>query len=55
MEREDSSIRLSASDLMRFMSCPHASALDLERLHVRGLKPAEDRGRYADSVSLRYT
>ncbi|PZX17487.1 uncharacterized protein LX81_01210 [Palleronia aestuarii] len=42
MKREGHGVRLSASDLMRFMSCAHASFLDLERLHGRGPKPAED-------------
>ncbi|NOD36637.1 MULTISPECIES: TM0106 family RecB-like putative nuclease [unclassified Ruegeria] len=42
MMRVDGQIRLSASDLMRFMSCSHASFLDLERLHGRGPEPAED-------------
>ncbi|SER47793.1 uncharacterized protein SAMN04490244_101191 [Tranquillimonas rosea] len=38
----DGEIRLSASDLMRFMACSHASFLDLERLHGRGPEPGED-------------
>lgn len=42
MKGHGTDIRLSASDLMRFMSCAHASFLDLERLHGRGPKPAED-------------
>lgn len=36
------SIRLSASDLMRFMSCAHATALDLQRLRGGGPVPVED-------------
>ncbi|MEQ9696086.1 TM0106 family RecB-like putative nuclease, partial [Shimia sp. SDUM112013] len=35
-------IRLSASDLMRFMSCAHATALDLQRLNGIGPTPVED-------------
>jgi predicted RecB family nuclease len=42
VKREDQGIRLSASDLMRFMSCAYASFLDLERLHGRGPEPAGD-------------
>ncbi len=42
MMLERGTVRLSASDLMRFMSCAHASALDLERLHGRGPDPIED-------------
>lgn len=42
MLKENDRIRLSASDLMRFMSCAHASFLDHERLHGRGPEPAAD-------------
>jgi uncharacterized protein len=42
MLSENGRIRLSASDLMRFMSCTHASHLDLERLQGRGPEPARD-------------
>lgn len=42
MLKENDRIRLSASDLMRFMSCTHASFLDRERLHGRGPEPAAD-------------
>ena len=42
MLKENDRIRLSASDLMRFMSCAHASRLDLERLHGGGPEPAAD-------------
>jgi uncharacterized protein len=42
MKREGDLIRLSASDLMRFMTCAHASALDLDYLHGRGPEPAKD-------------
>ena len=42
MKLEGDHIRLSASDLMRFTACAHASALDLEYLHGRGPVPADD-------------
>ena len=42
MKRDGEDIRLSASDLMRFMSCTHASALDLAHLQGRGPNPVED-------------
>jgi uncharacterized protein len=42
MKWEGDLIRLSASDLMRFMACAHASALDLDYLHGRGPQPAKD-------------
>lgn len=42
MKLETGEIRLSASDLMRFTSCAHATRLDLERLHGRGPEPVED-------------
>ncbi|PSL16048.1 TM0106 family RecB-like putative nuclease [Shimia abyssi] len=42
MKRDQGTIRLSASDLMRFMACGHASALDLLRLQGRGSDPVED-------------
>ncbi|MCE8524005.1 TM0106 family RecB-like putative nuclease [Ruegeria pomeroyi] len=42
MKRDPSGIRLSASDLMRFMSCRHATRLDLDRLNGVGPEPAED-------------
>lgn len=34
--------RLSASDLMRFKGCRHATTLDLRRLEVGDLMPDED-------------
>ena len=43
MRRFGGSILLSATDLMRFMGCPHATYLDLQYLNgVAGLKPCED-------------
>ena len=42
MKLEDGQLRLSASDLMRFMACPHAAKLDLDHLHGRGPEPVED-------------
>lgn len=42
MLKENGRIRLSASDLMRFMACAHASFLDRERMHGRGPEPAAD-------------
>ena len=36
MKRENGKIILSASDLMRFQGCMHATALDLEYLGARG-------------------
>src|ERR1700733_11128524 len=39
LERE---VLLSASDLMRFMSCKHATALDLRYAKGEPLLPAED-------------
>lgn len=42
MKWEGDVIRLSASDLMRFMACAHASALDLDHLHGCGPEPVED-------------
>ncbi len=35
-------ILFSASDLMRFMGCSHATTLDLERLWGEGPEPRED-------------
>ena len=42
MQRDGDSIRLSASDLMRFAGCAHATALDLDHLLGRGPEPVED-------------
>ncbi len=39
MKRENGTLRLSASDLMQFMTCPHATNLDMLRLD--GLSPNE--------------
>ena len=38
----DQRLMLSASDLMRFMGCAHATALDLARLRGEGPVPAKD-------------
>lgn len=38
----DGELRLSASDLMRFKGCRHATALDLRRLEVRDIEPVAD-------------
>ena len=38
----DNQIRLSASDLMRFMACPHAARLDLAYLQGKDLVPVDD-------------
>ncbi|MEO1985126.1 MAG: TM0106 family RecB-like putative nuclease [Martelella sp.] len=35
-------VRLSASDLMRFKGCRHATALDLRLIEIGDLKPGED-------------
>ncbi|MFC3119547.1 hypothetical protein ACFOHS_19960 [Jhaorihella thermophila] len=42
MKLDNGNIRLSASDLMRFMACAHAATLDLQRLQGRGPDPVED-------------
>ena len=42
MMQADGAIRLSASDLMRFTACAHATALDLARLRGEGPEPIED-------------
>ena len=42
MQRRNDAIVLSASDLMRFQGCMHASALDLRYLNGERLSPAED-------------
>ncbi len=42
MKRENGALRLSASDLMRFMACPHATRLDLLRLDGMGPSEVED-------------
>ena len=38
----DNALRLSASDLMRFKGCRHATALDLRLIEVGDLQPDED-------------
>lgn len=42
MRRDGNGLRLSASDLMRFMACSHAARLDLAHLAGEGPKPADD-------------
>lgn len=42
MRRDGQALRLSASDLMRFMGCAHATRLDLAFLNGEALKPAAD-------------
>jgi uncharacterized protein len=42
MKRDATGLRLSASDLMRFMACRHATKLDLDYLSGVGPEPAED-------------
>ncbi|UWQ85010.1 TM0106 family RecB-like putative nuclease [Leisingera caerulea] len=42
MKRDNGTLRLSASDLMQFMACPHATKLDLLRLSGIGPKEVED-------------
>ena len=42
MKRDDDTLRLSASDLMKFMACPHATHLDLLRLDGMGPSEVED-------------
>ena len=42
MRFESGKIRLSASDLMRFMACAHATRLDLAHLQGEELNPVED-------------
>lgn len=42
MRRIDGALRLSASDLMRFQGCRHATALDLRYLDDRGMTPDTD-------------
>jgi hypothetical protein len=38
----DGALRLSATDLMRFKVCRHATALDLRRLEVGDIVPSAD-------------
>jgi len=42
MQRIDGSVLLSASDLMRFTGCAHATTLDIARMNGSGLEPAAD-------------
>lgn len=42
MRRIDDGFRFSASDLMRFKGCPHATKLDLRRLEVGDVEPDAD-------------
>ena len=42
MRWNDNQIRLSASDLMRFTACPHATRLDLAYLQGEDLVPVDD-------------
>ena len=42
MRKIDNKILFSATDLMRFMGCTHATALDLLRLRGEGPTPGED-------------
>ena len=48
MQRRNDAIILSASDLMRFQGCAHATTLDLRRLNGEALLPAEDSERATD-------
>ncbi|AML51731.1 TM0106 family RecB-like putative nuclease [Falsihalocynthiibacter arcticus] len=42
MRKLEGQILLSASDLMRFMGCAHATTLDIERMNGRGPSPRAD-------------
>lgn len=42
MREFDGNILFSATDLMRFMGCPHATQLDLLRMRGEGPEPGED-------------
>ena len=42
MRTIDGALRLSASDLMRFKTCRHATTLDLRRLEIGDVTPAQD-------------
>jgi uncharacterized protein len=60
MKLEGADILLSASDLMRFMGCTHATAMDLRYLHGEPLTPAQDTEdakllqQYGDAHEARY-
>ena len=42
MKYDNDVLRLSASDLMRFMACPHATRMDLDRLNGTAPEPVAD-------------
>ena len=42
MQSNEYGVLLSASDLVRFAGCAHATPLDLGRMKDRGPAPAED-------------
>ena len=42
MQMIDGEFRFSASDLMRFKGCRHATTLDLRRIEVGDVRPDED-------------
>jgi len=42
MRKIDGAMRLSASDLMRFKGCRHATTLDLRMMEVGDLVPTSD-------------
>ena len=42
MQSIDGTFRLSASDLMRFIGCRHATTLDLRKLEVGDIEPDEE-------------
>lgn len=42
MRKFDDGLLFSATDLIRFMGCAHATSLDLMRLHGKGPEPRED-------------
>ena len=42
MRKIDDTLRLSASDLMRFKGCRHATALDLRLIEVGDIEPGQD-------------
>jgi hypothetical protein len=54
MRRIDDVLRLSASDLMRFKGCRHATALDLRLIEVGDIEPRED-GAEAELLQRRAT
>ena len=53
MKRDGLGLRLSASDLMRFMACPHATRLDLAWLDGTGPEPGGQRRRGPSSTIWR--